>query len=52
VALVSRAVNTISDLLVAGVAAASRRRLRDADAGKDREEVAPVNAAPEGKTLG
>jgi glycosyltransferase 2 family protein len=52
VALVSRAVNTISDLLVAGVAAASRRRLRDADAGKDREEVAPVTTAPEGKTLG
>jgi hypothetical protein len=31
VALVSRAVNTISDLLVAGAAAASRRRLRDAE---------------------
>ncbi len=30
VALVSRAVNTISDLLVAGAAAASRRRLQDA----------------------
>jgi hypothetical protein len=47
VALVSRAVNTISDLLVAGLAMASRRRLQDADAGKDqgREEVAPVTAA-------
>lgn len=47
VALVSRAVNTISDLLVAGLAAASSRRLQEADAGKgqSREEVAPVTAA-------
>ncbi|MGH3251807.1 MAG: lysylphosphatidylglycerol synthase domain-containing protein [Trebonia sp.] len=38
VAFVSRAVNTISDLLVAGAAAASRRRLQDPE-GKD---AAPV----------
>jgi glycosyltransferase 2 family protein len=51
VALVSRAVNTISDLLVAGAAAASRRRLRDADTGKAREEVTPVASGPEGSPL-
>ena len=45
VALVSRAVNTVSDLLVAGAAAASRRRLRDAETpdnaagGKDQPPV-------------
>jgi glycosyltransferase 2 family protein len=52
VALVSRAVNTISDLLVAGAAASSRARLRDAGAGKDREEVTSVTTAPEGSALG
>jgi hypothetical protein len=55
VALVSRAVNTISDLLVAGAALASRRRLRDAgDEGKGpaREEVTPVTSPPDGRALG
>jgi len=43
VMLVSRAVNTVSDLLVAGVAAASRRRLPDGE-GKDQGAV-PAEAA-------
>ena len=54
VALVSRAVNTISDLLVAGTAAASRRRLNEADAeGKAQppvpaaETVTPVTTGTE-----
>lgn len=48
VALVSRAVNTISDLLVAGVAAASRRRELGDALGKDEipgETVTPVTSA-------
>jgi hypothetical protein len=61
VMLVSRAVNTISDLLVAGIAAASRRR-GQGDAvgtaeGKDQavpqaEAVSPVSSASDSNALG
>ena len=56
VALVSRAVNTISDLLVAGAAAATRRRGLSGTAGTDEgkgqppiptESVTPVTSAPD-----
>jgi hypothetical protein len=45
VALVSRAVNTVSDLLVAGAAAASRRRLSSADKEADGGTVATAGTA-------
>lgn len=57
VALVSRAVNTVSDLLVAGYAAATRRRGQDATAGKAgetvrAEAVTPVTSASDTGALG
>jgi hypothetical protein len=49
VMLVSRAVNTISDLLVAGIAAATRRRVPDAEGkaepGVPAEAATPVSSA-------
>ena len=46
VALVSRAVNTVSDLLVAGYAAATRGRGKEGVAGKASAPVPPDAAAP------
>jgi len=46
VALVSRGVNTVSDLLVAGGALVGRRRGREADEGKVQRSVPDETAAP------